>query len=334
MTASAQSRLRYAFTGQLRDPATTLQHHRARWLATARGQWVSHDQFADFPDNFLSAIGYVGSNPIAKRDVFGTFTLVEVAVSVAIAGVLGGICGGVEALLDNDEETTFLGGFAWGLALGVGMALLLVSAPMWLAQAAAVLGAGVGGFFVGMAINERNWKLAAWRVFLLTVMIFAASGSGQRFFKSALEKCRSKLGFGRGKTLFEELGIKPGKGFDTDVPSARNGESYITYVFEDKAGNTVYVGRASGKGTPKQVLRARIRKGHKHWKPEQGYKKKVVDVQKSLDACQGAEDVFIQGYRELGAPLTNKIEALGLQEPSFDASVAKMDSFFAELFSR
>src|SRR5690606_25224077 len=29
----------YSFTGQYRDPATSLQYHRARWLSTAQGRW-------------------------------------------------------------------------------------------------------------------------------------------------------------------------------------------------------------------------------------------------------------------------------------------------------
>ena len=91
LTASAQSRLRYAFTGQLRDPATTLQHHRARWLATRRGQWVSHDPVFDFPGNMGFAFLYCGAGPTCQTDMLGLN-----AIAIEMLGVgklIGGLTG-------------------------------------------------------------------------------------------------------------------------------------------------------------------------------------------------------------------------------------------------
>jgi hypothetical protein len=86
-------------------------------------------------------------------------------------------------------------------------------------------------------------------------------------------------------------------------------------------------------GNPAEVLAARLRKGHDHFSA--GLTPEVIATQKSLMASQGAEEFFIQGFREQGARLTNIDEALSFDRASRQAkSVSKIDAFFEELLSR
>ena len=134
------------------------------------------------------------------------------------------------------------------------------------------------------------------------------------------------------KTLFEEFGYDPNQKLSEDVlntPSdPESGRSYITYAFKDENGVS-YVGRASGPGTPQEVLEARIVKGHEHYEP--GLTKEVIDVQGSKLASQGAEEFFKMGHEELGAQLTNKDEALSFDRPERAASsLEKIEAFVDE----
>ena len=61
----------YAFTGQVRDAASELQYHRARWLNTGVGQWTSPDAVFDFPGGLGSDHGYCTANPINGFDLSG-----------------------------------------------------------------------------------------------------------------------------------------------------------------------------------------------------------------------------------------------------------------------
>jgi len=136
-----------------------------------------------------------------------------------------------------------------------------------------------------------------------------------------------------GASLFDEFGVTPGKNLNLGVASAANNRSYITYVFKDAQGNIVYVGRASGPGTPRQVMAGRLRKGHEHF--HEGLTEEIVDVQKSKMASQGAEEVFIQGYRERGAVLTNIDESLSFDRKSrIQRSLDKIEAYLEELAER
>jgi hypothetical protein len=131
--------------------------------------------------------------------------------------------------------------------------------------------------------------------------------------------------------LFDLYQVKPGQGFDRSKPSAANGKSYITYVFKER-GKVVYVGRASGKGTPDQVLAKRIQRGHDHY--QAGLKPEVVAAHGSRAASRGAEEFFIQCYREQGAKLRNIDEALSYKnDRRAQKSLYYLDAYFQELFA-
>ena len=133
--------------------------------------------------------------------------------------------------------------------------------------------------------------------------------------------------------LFDLFDLTPGAGIDLTVPSAPGGQSFVTYVFKNANDQVVYVGRASGQGNPAQVLQGRISRGHAHYNDQ--LVAEVVDVQKTKLASQGAEEFFIQGYRELGMPVTNIDEALSFANTDrIIKSITKLDSFFEELFAR
>jgi RHS repeat-associated protein len=61
----------YAFAGQLRDDLTGMQYHRARWLSSSGGHWLSADPVFDFPDNYGHAYAYAGSDPMNNIDNTG-----------------------------------------------------------------------------------------------------------------------------------------------------------------------------------------------------------------------------------------------------------------------
>lgn len=100
-----------------------------------------------------------------------------------------------------------------------------------------------------------------------------------------------------GSTLFEEFSVSPGARVNALVPSASGGKSYIVYVFRTSEGRIVYVGRASGAGTPAEVLSARLSKGHEHYAP--GLTPEVISAHSSKLASQGAEEFFIVGFKDI-----------------------------------
>jgi hypothetical protein len=62
---------------------------------------------------------------------------------------------------------------------------------------------------------------------------------------------------------------------------------------------------------------------------------RIIDVQSNRLASQGAEEFFIQGYREQGAILRNRIHALDYSQTNRAAkSLARIEAFFIDLFSR
>jgi hypothetical protein len=133
-------------------------------------------------------------------------------------------------------------------------------------------------------------------------------------------------------TIFDEYGIRPGRSLNLDIPSATDGRSYITYAFRSN-GKVVYVGRGSGHGTPRQVLAQRLAKGHDHF--VKGFTTEIVDVQGSKLASQGAEEVFIQGFREQGAILTNVDEALSFaNRQRTQRSLDKLEAYLDDLALR
>jgi RHS repeat-associated protein len=82
-------------------------------------------------------------------------------------------------------------------------------------------------------------------------------------------------------------------------------KTYITYIFRNKADEVVYVGRASGRGTPQKVLSDRLAKGHHVFDNNPGLKPEVHAVQGNRHANMGAEQVWYDYFKREGAPLLN-----------------------------
>jgi hypothetical protein len=87
-------------------------------------------------------------------------------------------------------------------------------------------------------------------------------------------------------------------------------KTYITYTFRDGE-NVRYVGRASGKGTPEEVLAQRISKGHRIAKNHPKLTAQVeglpgaIGVQGSRSANKGAEDVLYSYHQTRGDKIVN-----------------------------
>jgi RHS repeat-associated protein len=109
--------------------------------------------------------------------------------------------------------------------------------------------------------------------------------------------------------------------------------SYVTYVILDKSRKVVYVGKASGKGTPVQALKKRL-SNHKHYRPKDGDKPYIIDRQHSSDACAGAEQVWHDYYTMKGAKLRNIDSPLDWKRNDKIAdSIRKIKAFFDEMTS-
>ncbi len=139
-----------------------------------------------------------------------------------------------------------------------------------------------------------------------------------------------------GSALFDRLGITFGRKLNLTAASDATGanRSYFTYVFKDKqTGKVVYVGRGSGAGTPEQALQARLVKPHKRYDPKI-HDAEIVDVHGSKLAGQGAEEVYLLGFRERG-PLINDDPALSyLTNARAKDSLDKLQSFADEVAGR
>ena len=99
---------------------------------------------------------------------------------------------------------------------------------------------------------------------------------------------------------------------------------YITYVLKDENNNVRYVGRASGFGTPDEVMKGRIKRGHKIAKANLNLRPEVIDEQSSPDSNLGAEKLWYEYYKENGASLLNSPQSPPLSgKPSKRANTAQ-----------
>jgi RHS repeat-associated protein len=135
------------------------------------------------------------------------------------------------------------------------------------------------------------------------------------------------------KGLFEEFGVTPGKGFRANVPSS-GAKSFITYGARTESGEIVYIGRASGISTPAEVLAGRIARGHHVFDTDKSLQAVLIDVQRTPEANRGAEEFFMQGFLELGAPLRNAEQAVSFRNGRAEASMEYLEAFFEDLLSR
>jgi hypothetical protein len=104
-----------------------------------------------------------------------------------------------------------------------------------------------------------------------------------------------------------KYGVKAAKAGEEAVKAANKADTaktYITYTFRDGE-NVRYAGRASGVGTPEQVLAQRISKGHRVAKDYPKLTTKIEGVQGSSSANKGAEDVLYSYHQTRGDKVVN-----------------------------
>lgn len=108
-------------------------------------------------------------------------------------------------------------------------------------------------------------------------------------------------------------------------------KTFITYEFKNAAGEVVYVGRASGKGTPAQVLKQRLAKGHDVYDANPGLTTEVYATQESASANKGAEGVLYERRIGEGATLLNDPKSPPLSsKPAKAAEVREKISDYSE----
>ncbi|WP_156398071.1 MULTISPECIES: hypothetical protein [unclassified Duganella] len=108
-------------------------------------------------------------------------------------------------------------------------------------------------------------------------------------------------------------------------------KTFITYEFKNAAGEVVYVGRASGKGTPEQVMKQRLAKGHDVYDANPGLIPEVRATQGSASANKGAEGVLYEQRMREGASLLNDPKSPPLSsKPAKAAEVREKISDYSE----
>jgi hypothetical protein len=115
--------------------------------------------------------------------------------------------------------------------------------------------------------------------------------------------------------------------------SAAGGRTYITYELKNAQGEVVYVGRASGVGTPEQVMQGRLARGHDVFDANPGLRTEIKAVQGGPAANKGAEGVLHEQRLREGARLLNDPKSPPLSsKPSKAAEVrAKIDAYHEDL---
>jgi RHS repeat-associated protein len=122
-----------------------------------------------------------------------------------------------------------------------------------------------------------------------------------------------------------------------DIPGGAAGEArtYVTYELKNAKGEVVYVGRASGIGTPEQVMKDRLAKGHDVFDANPGLTPAVSAAQGTSAANKGAEGVLYEQRLKEGAQLLNDPKSPPLSaKPSKAAAVRrKIDAYHEDLKS-
>jgi RHS repeat-associated protein len=113
------------------------------------------------------------------------------------------------------------------------------------------------------------------------------------------------------------------------VTASKGTKSYIIYVFEND-GKVVYVGRTSRAGTPAQALAHRL-STHKQWHPESGDTARIIAVQGSKHANQGAEEVWLSYYQRLGNKLRNTDPATSNKPKKLNMAKLKVQAYAEDL---
>ncbi len=122
---------------------------------------------------------------------------------------------------------------------------------------------------------------------------------------------------------------------DLTRATASRGRSYVTYVLRNARQEITYIGRASGKGLPTEVMLGRIGKGHGHITRamiRSGELEPVVySVHRSRSAMRGAEHYFYKKLLGDGVVLTNKINPIGFDRiDRATQGVRRLQSFLVE----
>jgi hypothetical protein len=205
----------------------------------------------------------------------------------------------------------------------------------------------VSGAWASYFVGDSSWGFSVWAhntydgplqpkdLVREANALSKAQANTTPFRNRIIDSVFNKVG-AAGSALFERLGITFGRKLNLTAPSDATGanRSYFTYVFKDKqTGKVVYVGRGSGAGTPEQALQARLVKPHKRYDPTK-HDAEVIDVHGSKLAGQGAEEVYILGFRERG-PLINDDPALSyFTNPRAADSLNKLHAFYQEVAAR
>jgi len=125
----------YAFTAQCVDKYTDLQYHRARWLDTGLGRWMSEDPVFDFPNNYGGVYLYAGNNTVNGTDKSGMFNLLDVLISAVIVGIIVGIASATYHYVQTGGEDPWgslqagVLGFVFGFSIVFAIGVMILYPP-------------------------------------------------------------------------------------------------------------------------------------------------------------------------------------------------------------
>jgi RHS repeat-associated protein len=301
-TFGSFGRKSYRFSGKERDEESGLNYHGGRYLAPSICRWVSCDPIRR---DSLNLYRYVFNRPMNHTDPSG---LAEVTSAGSQPRPK------VSQTDVNQTKLSFVKGAAVALAeerLNAATDFImsplgpLGGTPGALMRIAKDLNPELKDPTVKLGDYDRNdhhadtWnplESAANRGYVADSLSGQAIG---QLVAGDTDKARQTAGnagyqYGRMMVNSVKLGefAAAGAGMAAAVAKVAQAErTFIVYVFKEGK-NWMYVGRASGKGSPLAVLWGRISKGHNIAKANPHLEPEIVDIQYTRAANKAAEAVF------------------------------------------
>jgi RHS repeat-associated protein len=173
---------RYLYTGQQWDKDLGMYYLRARYYSPQYGRFWTMDSYEGSQSDPASLHKYLycASDPLNNIDPSGR-DLISTMVSIgsrailysAVGAAIGGLAGGVDAIIDWNPNRHFSDGFKQGAIIGG------IAGATWTFKIArpvlSILGAALGGWGVGEALDDGQSTLAMYRGALLGAGILLGS---------------------------------------------------------------------------------------------------------------------------------------------------------------
>ncbi len=204
LLAGADSRARFAYTGQEYDPETGFYHFYARQYDPETGVWITQDSWRGYIFKSLSLHRYiyVYNNPINYRDANGYWLIWDDVIAIVGGGTEGVASQGASDLIDNIwEHGLDVHSYEWGsweeyaaagISSAIGTEISLYASP--------VIGGAVEGalepIIRDILIHRHHLDQWCWQNSLRDAIIGAAFGAASGGVGKASPKIRGRIAKG------------------------------------------------------------------------------------------------------------------------------------------